>query len=292
MSDEVKRQGFVDAILHEPDVEDHRLVFADWLEDRGELEEARKYRELPGTAALWCADWGRDKYGLWCDLAIGGVVQCLRWIPPGTFRMGSSDLDKRGHDSEGSRDQVTISSGFWMFDAPCAQELFEVVMGSNPSHFREHHRPVECVSWQDCQQFLAHLNSRIRGLELRLPTEIEWEYACRAGTEGPRYNANIDQIAWYFDNSNGQTHPVKEKLPNGFGLFDMLGNVWEWCEDNLIPDTEMSETDSGEWYALRGGSWRNYSGTVRSGFTRRAFSQERTNGIGFRCVTSSGVKTA
>lgn len=103
-------------------------------------------------------------------------------------------------------------------------------MGANPSHFRGEEgaeRPVERVNWEDCQEFMAKLNELLPGIALRLPTEAEWEYACRAGTDTPRYANNLDAIAWYDKNSKGETHPVKQKQPNAWGLYDMLGNVKE-----------------------------------------------------------------
>ena len=120
-----------------------------------------------------------------------------------------------------------------MFDTPCTQALWEAVMGENPSHFKGRDRPVESVSWDQCQEFLKRLNERCEGLELKLPTETQWEYACRAGTDTPRYREDLDEIAWYGDNSQDETHPVGQKVPNDWGLYDTLGNVDEWCRRRL-----------------------------------------------------------
>ena len=112
-----------------------------------------------------------------------------------------------------------------MFDTPCTQALWQAVMGRNPSRFKGKNRPVEQVSWEDCQTFLNKLNAQLPGLALCLPMEAQWEYACRAGTETARYQEELDAIAWYDENSNGETHEVGLKHPNAWGLYDMLGNV-------------------------------------------------------------------
>ena len=123
-----------------------------------------------------------------------------------------------------------------MFDSPCTQALWEAVMGENPSRFKGPDRPVESVSWDQCQEFLQRLNTRCTGLELKLLSEAQWEYACRAGTKTPRYREDLNEIAWYGGNSQGETHPVGQKDPNDWGLYDTLGNVLEWCEDVWTED--------------------------------------------------------
>ncbi len=189
-----------------------------------------------GTAPDWVADWGRDSFGAWVILRVGDVTQRLRWIPPGRFQMGSPEGEEGRFSDEGPQHEETIPSGFWMFDTPCTQALWEAVMGENPSRFKGPDRPVESVSWDQCQEFLQRLNARCTGLELKLPSEAQWEYACRAGRETPRYREDLDEIAWYWENSQGETHPVGQKAPNDWGLYDTLGNVWEWCEDVWTED--------------------------------------------------------
>jgi formylglycine-generating enzyme len=184
-----------------------------------------------GYAPVWASSWGQDEYGPWIAFRIGDVEQCLRWIPPGTFWMGSPNDDPERFEREKPQHQVRLSEGFWLFDTPCTQGLWEAVMGENPSRFQGVNRPVENVSWEDCQAFIIKVNEQIAGLHLRLPTEAQWEYACRAGTQEPRYDSDVDAIAWYAANSDGETHDVGQKHPNTWGLYDMLGNVDEWVQD-------------------------------------------------------------
>jgi formylglycine-generating enzyme required for sulfatase activity len=185
--------------------------------------------------------------------------------------------------------QVTISRGFWMGKYPVTQAQWQAVMGSDPSSFKGADLPVETVSWDDCQQFLA----RLRGLEqwtFRLPTEAEWEYACRAGTEGERYG-DLDAIAWYSGNSGGSTHPVGQKQPNAWGLHDMNGNVWQWCQDWFAqqyyaasPAQDPQGPDHGSYRVDRGGSWFVNARLIRSADRFHDTPSLRYSRLGFRLV--------
>ncbi len=145
-------------------------------------------------------------------------------------------------------------------------------MGENPSHFEGPSRPVENVSWEDAQAFCARLGERVAGLLPRLPTEAEWEYACRAGTTGARWSEDLDAIAWHVGNSGRQTHPVGEKAANPWGLHDTLGNVWEWCADHSeyspppYGDSELLDpvVTTGPKRVIRGGSWADQARDVRA----------------------------
>jgi len=187
-------------------------------------------------------------------------------IPGGTFEMGSTSSEADGDEQPVHR--VTLSP-FFMSRTEVTQRLWKAVMGSNPSYFRKGDSyPVEQVSWNDVQTFIQKLNQQT-GERYRLPTEAEWEYAARGGTTGDRYG-DLDRIAWYDKNAGGSTHPVGQKEPNAYGLYDMLGNVYEWCSDWYGTYSSSSQTnpqgpDKGSGRVERGGSWFFSAGFARAG---------------------------
>ena len=233
-----------------------------------------------GGLALWACAWGQDRHGLWQAFAINGVRQVMRWIAPGEFLMGSPPEEAERYDDE-RQHQVTLSQGFWLAETPCTQELWQAVMGNNPSHFTKHlQNPVDQISWDESQQFCQRANALLHGLQLRLPTEAQWEYACRAGTSTPfsfgeqitTKQANYDGNYPYTDGPKGeyreQTVPVSEFEPNHWGLFQMHGNVWEWCQDwygdypsQAVIDAQGSAKGTGR--VLRGGSWIDFAELLR-----------------------------
>jgi formylglycine-generating enzyme required for sulfatase activity len=210
--------------------------------------------------------------------------------------MGSPEDEEGRFSDEGPRHLVSIDSGFWIFDTPCTQALWEAVIGENPSHFKVRDRPkeganhpVESVSWEQCQEFLTALNSRLHGLQLSLPSEAQWEYACRAGTETARFAQNLDAIAWYSGNSRNETHAVAVKEANSWGLYDMLGNVWEWCADAWVPDYTLKARAAGAGSAsalrvIRGGSWLDGAQVVRAAYRSHYGPSGRHRNQGFRCA--------
>jgi formylglycine-generating enzyme required for sulfatase activity/tRNA A-37 threonylcarbamoyl transferase component Bud32 len=203
------------------------------------------------------------------------------WIPPGTFRMGCSPGDTEGRDNEKPPHEVTITQGFWIGQTPVTQEAYERVMGTSPSRFRGPKLPVDKVSWADARRYSEAVG-------MRLPTEAEWEYAARAGSTGSRYGA-VDQIAWYLDNSGGQTHPVSGKQPNAWGLYDMLGNVWEWVAGwygDYAPDDakDLPGAAGGQYRVLRGGSWVNGARVARASYRSGNEPVDLNLSIGFRCA--------
>ncbi len=262
------------------------------------------------------------RFGVYAELSVntrhGSATQRLRWIEPGRFLMGSPDTEAGRDDNEGLRHEVTISNEFWLFDTPCTQALWRAVMGDNPSYFKSPDRPVEQVNWEDVLKFLKRINGLVPGLDLVLPTEAEWEYACRAGTEtaiylgdleilGERNAPALDPIAWYggnsgvdFDLDNGWdsadwpnkqyphtragTRPVGLKEPNVWGLYDMLGNVWEWCFDGMRTYGSAAVIDPGATRVLRGGSWFNFAQYVRSAYRGALDPGYRNFYYGFRCA--------
>ena len=213
-------------------------------------------------------------------------------VPAGSFVMGSPE-DEAGRDSDEVQHEVRISRGFWMGKYEVTQGEWEGVMGGNPSYFREcgARCPVEWVSWDDVQEFIRRLNEQESGsgYVYRLPTEAEWEYAARAGTTGARYG-ELDEIAWYSDNSGGTTHPVGQKGANAWGLHDMLGNVDEWTADRYgeYPSgaaTDPQGPDTGSTWVGRGGSWGTIAWAVRSAYRDSLSPGRRASPhFGFRLV--------
>lgn len=226
-------------------------------------------------------------------LTINGVRYEMASIPSGEFQMGSNSSEAL-YDEQPVH-TVRISKAFWLGKTEVTQGLWQAVMGSNPSDNKSgDNYPVEEVSWDDCQAFITKLNQMVGGNAFRMPTEAEWEYACRAGTTGDRYGNNIDAIAWYRSNSGGTTHPVGQKQPNAFGLYDTLGNVWEWCQDwfddyyyQISPAIDPKGPGSGSYRVIRGGAWEDFSDIVRSAFRSYDFPGNRYCSFGFRLASGS-----
>ena len=203
---------------------------------------------------------------------VNGVSFEMVRVEGGTFRMGAtSEQGDDAWDSEKPVHRVTLSS-YYIGKTEVTQALWQAVMGSNPSRFRGADLPVECVSWDDCQEFIQKLN-RLTGRNFRLPNETEWEFACRGGnnSRGYKYSGSndTDNVAWYWDNSGRKTHPVATKAPNELGIYDMSGNVWEWCSDWYANYTSYSQTNptgpqSWSRRVYRGGSWSGNARYCRS----------------------------
>ena len=205
-------------------------------------------------------------------------------IPGGTFQMGSTSSESFGWEKPVH--QVTLSS-FYIGKYEVTQGQWQAVMGSNPSNFQKgDNYPVEQITWDDVQSFITKLN-QMTGKRYRLPTEAEWEYAARGGTTGGRYG-NIDAIAWYSSNSGNSTHAVGGKQPNAYGLYDMLGNVWEWVQDWYGSYTSSAKTNptgpsSGSRRVVRGGSWGDNASYVRAPYRGGFHSPDiRDYNLGFR----------
>ena len=184
-------------------------------------------------------------------------------VEGGTFMMGATSEMKNPNSNEKPVHQVTLTNDYYMGKYEVTQALWQAVMGSNPSEYKGDNLPVETVSWNDCQKFISKLNS-LTGRMFRLPTEAEWEYAARGGKESRGYqysgSSNISDVAWYDENSGSKTHPVGTKQANELGIYDMTGNVWEWCSDWYSSYSSSSQTnptgsDSGSARVSRGGGW-------------------------------------
>ena len=203
---------------------------------------------------------------------VNGVSFTMIRVDGGTFKMGATKAqDSDAENDESPVHEVTLST-YMMGETEVTQALWQAVMGSNPSRFNGDQNPVEQVSWNDCQKFLKKLNT-LTGKTFRLPTEAEWEYAARGGSKSrkTKYSggSDIGSVAWYTDNSGSKTHPVKGKAPNELGIYDMSGNVYEWCSDWYSEYSSSSQTNpkgasSGSNRVRRGGSWYFNSRYCRS----------------------------
>jgi len=258
----------------------------------------------------WTPDWATecyyDEYGAVAEAEIAGIPQRFRWIEPTTFQMGSPETEE-GRNSSETQHQVTLSQGYWLADTTCTQQLWQAVMGDNPSNFKGENNPVEQVSWDDIQEFLQKINKQQPELELRLPTEAEWENACRAGTKTPFHFGGKDELnlekvnytgKWDQSVIHGKTKPVKSYPPNQWGLHEMHGNVLEGCGDRYgeYPDESVVDpqgSEAGGGRVLRGGSWSSDGRNCRSAYRFRDDPAARDligffGDIGFRLARGHG----
>jgi len=240
-----------------------------------------------------CGDDGGGNPPPTITLDLGqGVTMEMIYIKPGRFTMGSP-ASEAGRGNDETQHGVTITKGFYLGKYEVTQAQYQAVTGANPSTWKEPNRPVECVSWNDATEFCNRLSQRV-GKQVRLPTEAEWEYACRAGST-TRFcfgdsDGGLGEYAWFSSNSGGQTHAVGGRTPNAWGLYDMHGNVWEWCSDwhgNYGGDaTDPTGPASGRARALRGGSWDNGPQNCRSANRNRNEPANRNDNNGFRVAVS------
>ena len=235
------------------------------------------------------------------DAGKGTKIETV-WVAPGEFNMGSNE----GAADEKPVHRVQITKGFWMGKFEVTQEQFEALMGKQPSGYKGARNPVENVAWSDADEFCKKLNASgalPAGVSCRLPTEAEWEYACRAGTSTRYYTgeseADLARAAWYGPsrvllhggNAGNRPHPVGEREPNKFGLYDMLGNVWEWCADWYGPYSGGGAIDptgpaDGKNRVRRGGAFPNPHQFISCAARGTGSPKSATSGTGFRVVCS------
>ncbi len=261
------------------------------------IDESKRWPE--SFPDRWASEWGEDEHGLWMAFHYQKLRHILRWIEPGAFMMGSPK-DEPERDDDETLHQVTLSEGFWLGATTVTQELWEAVTGKNPSRFKGEQRPVERVSWKEVQEFLSRLNKEISGVELSLPTDAQWEYACRAGTSTPfsfgnsisteqvNFNGNYPYASGEQDEYRAETVVVKALPCNNWGLYQMHGNVWELCLDQYAKKYfEGSVNPSGPLtglvHVIRGGSWVNGARKCRSAVRNQSkMPAYPNNRVGFR----------
>lgn len=231
----------------------------------------------------------------------GGIE--MVWCPPGQFMMGSPEPwifevsqwlfifgGEEGRSDLESRHGVKLTSGFWLAKTETTQDQWEEIAGQNPSHFKGENLPVEKVSWKDVQKWLEEINLKYplpEGWAWDLPTEAQWEFACRAGKSGGYEGWKLDEVGWYDVNSGNQSHPVGEKRANDWGLHDMHGNVWEWCRDwfeDYPPGGAVDPTGPAKGIARihRGGGWSNAAHHCRAAYRASDTPGTRLKNLGFR----------
>jgi hypothetical protein len=277
----------------------------DWVHRMGRdskglwIEFSQHNKEYRIYWPVWGSELGYDEYGLYADIIINGITQRCRWIPPGEFLMGSpkKEIGRVNHEVQHS---VSITHGYWLADTACTQSLWEAVMGNNPAYFTgDKDNPVEQVSWDNAQDFFKRLSALIPGLDAHLPTEAQWEYACRAGTITPfSIGENISPIEVNYDGyfpHREETVPVKSLPPNPWGLYEMHGNVWEWCEDWYNTYSAKPVVDpigkTSFIRVLRGGAVNQNSRCVRSAHRYGSTPDHCGNTFGFRFVLGKVTKS-
>ena len=270
---------------------------------------------LNSAPPIWASGRGQDKFGYYADFSIPTgdgsdrywefVSQRMRWIPAGTFLMGSPESEHDRRDNEGPQHMVTISQPFWMMQTAVPQELWNAVMAENPSHFQDEQNgrlPVENCDWDQSVAFCDAVNQNVPGLNLRLPTEAEWEYACRSGTESAfAFGDDITTDQANFDGNypyrshegidREKTISVDDLYQNPWGLIQMHGNVRDWCADWYAEYSAETQVDpegpkSGSTRVMRGGSWISHASWLRSAYRSYWLPGARFYNLGLRCVSS------
>jgi uncharacterized protein (TIGR02996 family) len=316
--DRPELRGLLEAIVEAGSDDTPRRILADWLDDHDEPQRAELLRLHLALLATCCDPDAHpervEQQARLVQLLAAGVRPCVpwrtvtlarsvalmfAWVPPGSFLMGSPANEEDRSDDE-TQHRVTLTRGFYLGIHPVSQAQWQTVMGSNLSHFQGADRPVERVSWDDCQDFCARFG-QATGKRYRLPSEAEWEYACRAGSSTPfsfgetisTEQANYDGNYTYGQGPEGvyrkKTTPVGSFAPNAWGLFDMHGNVLEWCHDwyGPYPPGDIKDPkggNSGDARVLRGGSWNDIPVRCRSAVRHRCAPGGRLDVIGCRVV--------
>lgn len=266
------------------------------------VAEAKAARNAPvqaASAGSWAMKSGGDTGGQFSEIKVGEATLRLRYIPPGSYTQGSEPGDSPWRSDDEMAHPVTFSRGFWLAETETTQALYQAVTGSNPSQFTDPAKPVDSVSWHDAESFVNRLNGMFSGLNARLPSEAEWEYACRAGSTGPFATVSgkqerkgpaqgVSAVGWTESVSKGSTQQVAQLGANAWGLFDMHGNVMEWCQDAYAnypaSANDPKLVDRFGARVVRGGSWRHAEWFARSAARRAIDSAVADNSLGFRIL--------
>ena len=226
-------------------------------------------------------------------VSLDDIMRNMVYVEGGTFTMGATSEQQNPDDDEKPTHRVSLSS-FYIGKYEVTQALWKAVMGSNPSNWKGDNLPVEKVSWNDCQTFLRKLNT-MTGKNFRLPTEAEWEFAARGGnrSRGYQYSGSnvLSDVAWYDDNSGSKTHNVGTKAPNELSIYDMSGNVWEWCQDwkgsySSSTQTNPKGPSSGSNRVGRGGGWNSFARYCRVAYRIIIAPDNGGSGLGLRLALS------
>ena len=256
-------------------------------------------RLIGPSRPAWATHFGRDDKGVFAEVTIDDLAYRFRYVPAGTFLIGSPE-NQIGRGDDEHQVPITLTRGYWMAEQECTQTLWASFNYENPypSKFYGSDRPVERVSWYETQIFLEAFNERVglKAQQARLPSEAEWEYACRVGNETALFiddqgeNTDADQVAWFYTNANERTQSVKGRVCNALGLYDMHGNVWEWCQDNFgaYPPAGATDPTGGaqEEFVVRGGSFYDYEENCRAANRLGIDGNLKTMYVGFRIVIS------
>lgn len=267
----------------EDETEEEAVAFADWNPELWEVAYDKNQALKPALSFV-------SEAGNVIDVALPQeVVIQFCFIPAGSFTMGSPQDEQDRNDDE-NQVEVVLTKSFWLAKTEVTQGQWEAVMGSNPSDFKGANYPVESVSWEDAQAFITKLNDKQmlpQGWKFALPTEAQWEYACRAGEAGPYSGGNLDEVGWYTENSMEEGNAeVSQKKSNAWGLYDMHGNVWEWCADwyneTLMGGNDPAGPSLGECRVIRGGACGEFEHYCRAASRLYCSPGDRDNQRGFR----------
>jgi len=263
-------------------------------------EDSRIPEEFRSIFPSWATFCGKDQYGFFAGFKVNGIELTFRWIPPGSFLMGSPDTESGRCKNEGPQHKVTLTKGFWLGETPCTRAQYQAVMGME-IHVsykapKDRNLPITDVSWEDCFDFFKRLHDYAPG---GFPTEAEWEYACRAGTISAFNDGSdctvpggsdpaVERLGWHNKGGGCRPYPVKRKRPNAWGLYDMHGNVCEWCGDWFAPYKETDNVvdptgpEMGFDRVTRGGSWGCLARSCRSALRNWSIPGLREKYLGFR----------